>query len=56
MRNKTKIIGYILSLFFLLSSIFEESIILLLVAIFLFAFSYFKLGCLKYNCDYNDDL
>lgn len=54
MKNITKIVGYTLSLLFLVSGIIEKEYLLLLPAVLLFSFSFFNLGCLKYNCGIND--
>lgn len=58
MRNTTKIVGYVLSVLsvlFLVSGIIEEEYYLFIPAVLLFIFSFFNMGCLKYNCDINDN-
>lgn len=54
MINWTKIVSYMLSLFFLITGIVNQNLIMILISVSYFAFSYFNLGCLKQNCSIDD--
>lgn len=54
MINWTKIVSYSLSIFFLIAGIINENLVMIIVSVSYFAFSYFNLGCLKQNCSIDD--
>lgn len=54
MRKTTKIVAYIIGIFFLVSGIVNENIPMVAVSIGYFVFSYFNMGCLKQNCSIDD--
>ncbi|MER3329470.1 MAG: hypothetical protein RIF34_07830 [Candidatus Kapaibacterium sp.] len=54
MKIITKIVAYILGLFFLMSGIANQNIAMIAISIGYFIFSYFNMGCLKQNCSIDD--
>lgn len=54
MINWTKIVSYILSLFFVIAGIVNGNLIMIIISVSYFAFSYFNMGCLKQNCSIDD--
>lgn len=54
MRNITKIVAYLLSAFFLIAGIVNENVIMIVISVLYFTFSYFNMGCLKQNCLIDD--
>lgn len=55
MRKLTKIVAYLIGIFFLISGIANNNVPMIIIAICYFIFSFFNLGCLKHNCSLDDN-